>query len=363
MGLSIPNAPQVGFIQMGPSFNSYYSWERPGNFDQPAIATYLVPEGVTAVGITIAGGGSGASFNVAAVSVYTLTVNEGDIIETWTGGAGRNILNGGGWPDGGHGGLNTITGYYGFGGGGSSRVYLNGVLVIVQGGMAGGLATYDPATIDLTNNYTLSGLSVVGGRHGLQFSTYPETSLIGDGEDGRSYPQGASALSTGKGASYDGGVGGSGGAAGSGGTVPATAGSFLQGGNGAEIAANWSSSSFRPNGPGGGGGGYYGGGGGGIDPSVTGTHYPSGARGSGGGGTSWHDTSVVTWRTTGSASYNGQQEEMEPGPQGYVNLWHPTTIGQLWERWGGGPIQPTEDTQENVLDQFVGWFGIPWYPL
>lgn len=153
----------------------------------------------------------------------------------------------GGWPDGG----DSVRGdTYPGGGGGSSRVYLNGALLAVCGA-GGGSAGYSP-----------------GGNAGA-----------GGGEVGQSCSSG------------DGGTGGTqtqGGVDANAPTVVAKKGGYLQGGLGGVAADRFTSTSDDG---GGGGGGYYGGGGGGGDGR------------SGGGGSSWVNAAAVVGFALVSGNY------------------------------------------------------------
>lgn len=191
-----------------------------------------------------AGGGSGrystgttgASSGAGGAVSFVLNLNAGDLLEFEVGQGGRPGLAAvpagglGGWPDGGWASYgDTRPG----GGGGSTRAYLNGILVGVAG--AG------------------------GGSGG-----YVEHAGAGGGEIGQSAP----------------GNGGTGGTQTAGGydsnapSVAAKKGDYLKGGNGGNVPDHTTSTSDDG---GGGGGGYYGGGGGGGDGQ------------SGGGGSAWAD--------------------------------------------------------------------------
>ena len=188
---------------------------------------------------------SGASGHV----IFEIDLVAGDTLSIEVGGggqAGRSspVAEGGlgGWPDGGYG----VRGdEYPGGGGGSSRVYLNGTLLAVCGAGGG------------------SGGFVNGGSAGA-----------GGGEVGQSSSTG------------DGGTGGTQTAGGVDASSPSTAakqGGYLKGGLGGVAADRFTSSSDDG---GGGGGGYYGGGGGGGDGR------------SGGGGSSWVNVAATAaWLT------------------------------------------------------------------
>lgn len=115
-----------------------------------AIVERVIPAGMEWVILEL-WGGSGATnpdtggFRDAGGGGHThlvIEVQEGDVLEIWTGqggGPGQNspsdVGGYGGWPDGGDGG--TTDSIAGGGGGGSSRVYLNGVLIAIAGGGGG----------------------------------------------------------------------------------------------------------------------------------------------------------------------------------------------------------------------------------
>ncbi|USN15045.1 putative lectin-like domain protein [Brevundimonas phage vB_BpoS-Leszy] len=183
---------------------------------------------------------SGASGFVA----LDIDLAAGDTLSIEVGGGGQPgksspVAEGGlgGWPDGGYGVRgDTHPG----GGGGSSRVYLNGTLLAVCGA-GGGSGGYSP-----------------GGNAGA-----------GGGEVGQSNSTG------------NGGTGGTqttGGVDANAPSIAAKKGGYLQGGLGGVAADRFTSSSDDG---GGGGGGYYGGGGGGGDGH------------SGGGGSSWVNTALA----------------------------------------------------------------------
>jgi len=217
--------------------------------------TYTVPSGVTKATAELwgAAGGNG-NYSAGAWSGAggylraTFAVTPGDVLKLEVGQGGRGAIKAGdggagGWPDGGSGSKGDATGG---GGGGSTRLYINGVLKAVAGGGGG------------SGGYSGGGSAGAGGG-----------------------PKGQAAAS-------DGGTGGTQTAAGvdandtgnankSGRSIVAYPGVQRTGGwGGASGDATTSSSDDG----GGGGGGYWGGGGGGGDGR------------SGGGGSSWADTSA-----------------------------------------------------------------------
>lgn len=223
--------------------------------------TYTVAAtGVLKVTMWGAGGGSGryssGSGNTSGAGgalYFVAALTAGDVLTFEVGGGGKPGLAAvaaggkGGWPDGGFGSLGDTRPS---GGGGSTRAYLNGVLIAVAGA-GGGSGGY-------------SGHAGGGG-----------------------YPNGQDASIAG---------GGSGGTQTAGGfdkdapSVVAKQGGYLRGGRGGNVADETVSTSDDG---GGGGGGYYGGGGGGGDGQ------------SAGGGSSWVDQAnpVITGFSFGNANW------------------------------------------------------------
>lgn len=107
--------------------------------------TYVVPPGVTVLHVGLVGaGGGGGSFSPGETSgaggytYVTIPVTPGDVLTIQVGVGGQRASPGGsgnggvgGWPDGGGGSRGDGPGG---GGGGSTRVWLNGVLIAVAGG-------------------------------------------------------------------------------------------------------------------------------------------------------------------------------------------------------------------------------------
>lgn len=231
------------------------------SFVAPSTKRYRVAMWAGAGGAgrySASGSTSGASGHV----VLEVDLVAGDTLSVEVGGGGQPgkstpVAEGGlgGWPDGGFGVRgDTHPG----GGGGSSRVYLNGSLLAVCGA-GGGSGGYSP-----------------GGSAGA-----------GGGEVGQS-------------ATLNGGTGGTqttGGFDRNAATVVAKQGSYLQGGQGGAAADRFVSSSDDG---GGGGGGYYGGGGGGGDGQ------------SGGGGSSWVNAALVAAWVTIPGFYDVPPETGSP---------------------------------------------------
>ena len=201
--------------------------------------------------IALWGGGGGAGYYASGSTCLSgagagmeiaVNVNAGDVIKVEVGQGGKPGTNSpaagglGGWPDGGMGVLGDVRCG---GGGGSTRVYINDVLVAVAG--AGGGAS----------GYQGGGSAGAGG-----------------------YPKGQDA----EGSGGTGGTQTAGGVDSNAPTVVIKQGASFQGGRGGNVANNTTSTSDDG---GGGGGGYYGGAGGGGDGQ------------SGGGGSSWVHPSLV----------------------------------------------------------------------
>lgn len=226
-----------------------------------AAEEYTVPAGVSHVRVklwggagcggwgnnTIARGGPGGFIN----AVFAVT--PGDVLKLEIGQGGQppviNVRGGnGGWPDGGYG---SRASYYGGGAGGSSRFYINDVLMGVAG--AGGSAA------GFSHYWGGPGGGRVGGTATLELGTRPGSTVgTGGTQTTGGYDQ----------------------------STPADAakqGGYLRGGN-----ADASQTATTNQGGGGGGGGYYGGGGGGAgDP--------------GGGGSSFlHSSAIQSWTFGGA---------------------------------------------------------------
>lgn len=211
----------------------------------------------SAGGHTGSGGFATFKFDVAANDIITVEVGRGGRGASLSGTV--NTLGEGGWPDGGRGAFDiTTTGAtqgtaYG-GGGGSTRIYRNGVLIGVAAAGAG------------ANTGTATGAAALSGSGGGTSGTTADT--VGTALGGTGATQAA-------GGAYGGNTGDTG-----------FQGAHLFGGEGS------SSTVFNPmvsNGSGksgpGGGGGYYGGGG------AAAANATNGAAG-GGGGSSWWDPTL-----------------------------------------------------------------------
>jgi hypothetical protein len=202
----------------------------------------------------------GQTLDAVSNNIYAkFDVSPGDEITFELGGGGANARTTGlgGWPDGGNGGLGSVSGLYGGGGAGSTRIYLNGVLYIVMPGSGGGatnslgggavnVTDSSGERISAPDHEGLSGIDPVPGSSGFESNK---------GQPGTTVAPGA------------GGIGGG------------TAGVGSQGGTGTTTAAVGTHT-----GGGGGGGGAFGGGGGGAGSGQT----------LGGGAGSWFKHANVT---------------------------------------------------------------------
>lgn len=269
-----------------------------GDGVNPVIREFTVPARsapyvISKMRFNIRGATGGNSGAFTSGAWFEVDVVAGDVIRLEVGGRGLTGFDptnpgAGGWPDGGNGGLNinastppamTFT-RRGSGGGGSTRVFLNGVLILHQGAGGGGGVFYRDASmsgdVNRRGGNALRPPTVVGGSApGGVVSGNPGTG-IGPGSLG------------------SGGIGGTG-----------SAGAGNQGGDGVDVnvapslvSGQWTAAS----GGGGGGGGYFGGGGGGATSG-----YLAGY--GGGGGSQWYDASVVTIGPTfiGSVSAGNSQ--------------------------------------------------------
>lgn len=231
------------------------SMDRTGlDVTDPHSDSWTVPSGagpVVLIDLTYADGGDGSE--PSRLLRFEVSASAGDVFDVELGAAGGDTSIGtGGWPDGGDGGLNSGTGLYGFGGGGSTKVYLNSSLIIhIGGGGGGAISSSGPVQGTRPGHPTQLDDTVPGNGSGL--------SIFGQG--------------------------GQEGAPGSGSAEGGTGGSGSDGGSGEAIAVAFGSVT----GGGGGGGGFFGGGGGGYVSPSFGTH----SSGSGGAGSSWIDTGPI----------------------------------------------------------------------
>lgn len=200
---------------------------------------FTVPPCTSSLSITLSGssgggpnGGAGAQLNL------NIPVQPNDIVTFIIGQASTGVT--GGYPNGGNGASSSTSGYSSFGGGGSSMVYINGVLVAVAGAGGGGGGGN-------TNAMAANGGCVTG----VGSATSPFGQGGGNGTQTAGGAAGPPWISSGN---------------------PGQPGAYLQGGNGG------SDPCYNLGPGGGGGGGYYGGGGGGSDC------FSSGSLGGGAGG-------------------------------------------------------------------------------
>jgi hypothetical protein len=239
------------------------------------------PQVGTANGV-VSGAGGRIKFSIPVLSGDVITVQVGQggqvgaVKTSWVGG----------YPDGGASGLITTAGNVGFGaGGGSTRIYLNGVLVGVAaaGGGAGGGYSGGP------------GGGTTGGASGIELPTF-----VGGATGGTQTAGGASIA-------YP--------------TDASSTGGSLQGGNG-WVQSSSSTSSDQRNGAGG-GGGYFGGGGG--------TSTTNFGEGGGGGGSSWVSPSAITSSNTGATGATPAD------PDSYLPIGHNFAQGQPSSTTAGNP--------------------------
>lgn len=247
------------------------SWVVPNNGLDPANGKYPINE--VMIFLIPSGGGNGGSYGSGFLqrpATILVPVSAGDTFTFDLGGGGASGPDGGvgGWPNGGDGGLNTTNGLYGYGGGGSTLVYLNGTLLAHVPGGGGGTAQ-ELGAPPLSPVLSWDGSDFVSGVPSDAF-------------------KGKRGTTTG---------------AGAGGTGGGNAGSGSSGGDGATDAFI----GFMLTGGGGGGGGYFGAGGGGYEGNPAFRSY------GGGSGSWWFDisrcsispnivSSPVVFPATGSAA-------------------------------------------------------------
>lgn len=226
--------------------------------------------GLVQVKLWGAGGGGGSRTTTyvpgqgggGAYVAFDLIVASGDIIKLEVGQRGHapladGVAGLGGWPDGGTSGtVSAASGFFNSGGGGSTRVYLNGTLVGVAGAGGGGGGSFSAGGGGAPNG--LQGGYVNGTV--LEHKGASDGNVI-SGTGGTQSVGGVSAART---------------------SETTSRGTSLQGGNGWADSANNNDTAG-----GGGGGGYYGGGGGSPPASL-----PGGYLSGGGGGSSWAHSSA-----------------------------------------------------------------------
>lgn len=244
---------------------------------------YAVPDGCTTLTVKMwgAGGGyglsSGGPGGGGGYATATLTVTPGEILKVRVGGAGanasgHNTTSLGGYNGGGNGPAHASA-YLGpgGGGGGASGVYRGATPLLMAGGGGGSGGSGGGAT------------GAAGG--------------AGGGMTGQAGYASSGTVSGGGGGTQD-----AGGARGTPGPTPATAGTYGQGGNGAQTRGY--------GGGGGGGGGYYGGGGGGNQ----GNNSNSGGGGGGGGGSGFGPENAIL--VAGTNNIPGNAEDPDRGDAG-----------------------------------------------
>jgi len=222
-----------------------------------SVQSFTVPDDITELTITAAGGAGGAGGigyrQGGTIATAKYIVTPGTVFDVIVGGMPNIGDTTGAYPDGGAG--DNVSGSSGGGGGGSSRVIPAG---------AGLASAYLVAGAAGGNGAEFSGALQLGGGGG--FYNGAAGPVKPPSSNGGAYP--------GSGASQT-----AGGAGGVGGFTSGSAGTFGQGG----AAGNITNAFGFP--PGGGGGGWYGGGGAGGDNTSG-----SGNTGGGGGGSSWAST-------------------------------------------------------------------------
>ena len=216
-------------------------------YDRPGAQTFVVPEGVTSIGVLAwgagGGGGSRAEGGGGGFATSPLTVEPGDNLTVYVGMAGKAATSSG------------VCGAKGAEGGEASYIEFDGELLLLAGG-GGGAGAH--------------GLDGSGGNGGA-----------GGGELGLAGSQGNAEIAAARGQGGEGGSQTTGGTGGSGGDgdfrvgPPGASGSYLTGGLGGY-------SGHCGGGGGSGGDGYFGGGGGGSGGH--GTAFDDDAGGGGGGG-------------------------------------------------------------------------------
>ena len=145
----VPSAPPANASGATPAAKYTQTWSTPGFYQ------WIVPSGVTAVGVTLAGGAGGSGYDNAGTSYYysgggnggelsgqLLDVSPGETLNIYVGqdggagGSGYSFDNSYGYGYGGGGG-----GGYSGGGGGSSAIVAAGQVIMAPGGGGGGWGT------------------------------------------------------------------------------------------------------------------------------------------------------------------------------------------------------------------------------
>jgi len=242
------------------------------------VQSFTVPDNVTEVTVEAAGGRGGAGdtyFARGAIITATFAVVPGTEYDVIVGGDGKTSN----YPNGGPG--DSVTGFTGFAGGGSTDMrpaglgtFLAGLPSAIICAGAGGGAGQQFQNVNVQ----------VGGHGGFFEGQTRNAGGLGDieaGDGGGAYPGGGATQ-------FAGGAGNPG----AGGSFAGADGVFGQGGRAGDATNSFTFA------PGGGGGGWYGGGGAGTNNASG-----SGNGGGGGGGSSWVDLSIAT-DITGSDGAN-----------------------------------------------------------
>ncbi len=266
-----------------------------------AVQTFTVPDDVTELAITCAGGAGGGSTaddvsnrggsggGLGGIVSAKFSVTPGQVFDVYVGGGGGRIGNGAeGWPNGGRGASNGASGDGGGGGGASYVVPTGGAITSALLVAAGGGGSADQGTSRPAADAAGGGGGFYAGGNGNPLSS-------------------AYLDSGGKGASQDTG-GGAGGTIAAEPTVGETGNTDGQGFGG--DAGNDGTGGFFAFPAGGGGGGYHGGGGGLGNRLLGGGHYG----GDGGGGCGYLDPNGWDLEFTDAANGNATSWD------GYVEI-------------------------------------------
>ncbi|USN15518.1 putative lectin-like domain protein [Brevundimonas phage vB_BpoS-Kikimora] len=309
--LTFADSPDVsvseqGFNYVGPTTQT---WTAPGT-GKVHIDLWGAGSGGSVSLTTPMHGGSGGhiafSRTVVAGDVFTFEIAQGGLPpKTGFGGPG-------GWPDGGTGARASATAGWA-GGGGSSRVYLNGVLLGVAAGGGGG-----------GNGASANKGGAGGGENGVNGGTSTAATYV-PGLGGSQTAGGTNALAP---------------------TDTSMSGGYLRGGNGF-LAVNDSAFIGKSTGPGG-GGGYYGGAGGAESASNSNAATAAGA----GGGSSYAPANATNAAGIETVP-NGTDlpwmpaDVARPGGIGTV-LDAPTSVGKHGFAWLRFEAPPVEGAPEEV---------------
>jgi len=227
----------------------FSSLAQPVTFNTPSSSpvTYSVPNGVTSIGVDMAGGSGGTSLSsiggLGGRIQCTIAVSTGQILNIYVGGAGANHNNSGVSLGGANGGGTGY--YYGGGGGGASDIRIGGTAttnrVAVAGGGGGG--GYDCGSTNGENGGSAGGTTASNGN----YCNTSSTCVCGAGASGAT-PGAAATCYSGLGSGTAAGVGGSDGGStlygggGGGGYAGGGAGAYGGGGGGSSFPASGATS-------------------------------------------------------------------------------------------------------------------------